>query len=1197
MGLFTRSQRRSGKKALASAVMERLEDRTLLSVSVGAIANQTPPTGKPVIVAVNGTDSSSLPLAFTADSSAGNVTATLDTGAFVKISVANFGDMVFQLLPGIAPNTVTNFLNLVNSGYYNGLQIPRVVSNFVIQAGSPFNNTGGGPGYTFDDEFNLGAIFDGTGQLAMANSGKDTNGSQFFVTVGQQRELDFNHAIFGQLVSGGATAQTANYANGLAVLAAIDAVATNGSGVPNTPITMTSVSVIQDTQDAVFTISNTAVGGATVTIHASDGTTTGSTSFTVTPAADTVNDPPILNPVKDQITATTTSATQVTLTRQDFENNTATFATLAIGPSRTGDYTSGSAVISNVGNTLNLSVGMAVTSSAFSGTRHIASLTDNTITLDANFATTSTGVTFSFNPGVDSESVSSGVLTVTPTGGFIGIDHVLVGVADAGASSRGSSSDPYDKQAIDVYMTNDQSPDAVYVIQGYDQFLNRGVDAPSFTARMADLNAGTSRVAEVLGIENSHEAHVQDVNNLEFNYLFHEAPVADLTSASTYLDGGGTIEGLKEQLLGGAEYFAIAGSTNAGFVTQLYKDILNRLPDSAGQTNFLNLLSTGTSRQQVAQDIIESPEARTFFVNQQYHRFLDRAPTSDELSASVTLLNNGTTDEQVIANIMGSDEYLNTVYARIAGTPTNVATQAAVVADTPNAFIHDQVTFTATITASGATPTGTVTLFDGATSLGTQPVANKTATFTVSTLALGDHPAITVVYTGDTYFAGATSPAIDVSVSLRSSHTAVAPSTSSGVVNTPITFTATVSSANGNPTGTVTLFDGATSLGTQAVANDVATFSISSLALGDHPQITAVYSGDSNFSGSTSPAIDVTVSALGSQTALATSTQDAVLNSTITLTATVSGGSAPTGSVTFKDGNTVLGSAPVASRVATFNISTLAFGVHSQITATYTGDSIYAASTSSALDLFIGNTRNQVLVNSLYRQLLNRDAEETNSGLFYWTGRLDNGEALSVVADGIATSVEYDSDLVTSIYQQYLHRGTDPTGLHDWVAQMQAGTVSYEQIRGYILGSQEFYNNMINQYGDYLTGLYQTLLGRNPDATGIAAWTPAGGASAWAPPAPDNVRDVASIGISTSFEQFLDFVTAKYHQFLGRDPSPALAASLPNANGIPTPTTPTLQGEQGFWADSLNHGTTDGDFIADILSSNEYLILRGLPTA
>jgi hypothetical protein len=352
-----------------------------------------------------------------------------------------------------------------------------------------------------------------------------------------------------------------------------------------------------------------------------------------------------------------------------------------------------------------------------------------------------------------------------------------------------------------------------------------------------------------------------------------------------------------------------------------------------------------------------------------------------------------------------------------------------------------------------------------------------------------------------------------------------------------------------------------------------------------------------------SSAFTGTVQIQGGDTSTFAATKLNILaGATETLNATVTSPTAtPTGMISFFDGATPLGTAALSNGTASLTTATLAFGVHS-VTFTYGGDANFSSFNSAPLNVFVGSSTNQVIVNTLYRQLLNRNAEETQSGLYYWSGLLDGGTSLSKVADGIATSVEYDQDIVTGIYQTYLKRAPDSGGLNAWVAQMQAGTINYETIRGDILGSQEFYNDMINQYGNYLTGLYQTLLGRNPDATGIAAWTPAGGAGVWVPPAPDSVRDVAAIGISTSFEQFENFVGLKFNQFLNRNPSDPTAASQPSAqyvtpgnpNGIPMPTDPASQGEQGFWADALNHGTTDGDFIADILSSSEYLHDQGL---
>src|SRR5207244_1208301 len=162
------------------------------------------PASKTLFVPVTATDTDGNPLSYTATSSSPDVTVTARNNPhpYLRISVAGFGDMVFQLFDDLAPNTVAIMSGLAKREFYNNLIFHRVVPNFVIQGGDPAGNGSGGPGFTFEDEFNPQAIFSGNGQLAMANSGKDTNGSQFFVTIGPQRFLDFNHTIFGQLVRG-----------------------------------------------------------------------------------------------------------------------------------------------------------------------------------------------------------------------------------------------------------------------------------------------------------------------------------------------------------------------------------------------------------------------------------------------------------------------------------------------------------------------------------------------------------------------------------------------------------------------------------------------------------------------------------------------------------------------------------------------------------------------------------------------------------------------------------------------------------------------------------------------------------------------------------------------------------------------------------------------------------------------------------
>jgi len=110
------------------------------------------------------------------------------------------GDIRIELYAQDAPMTVDNFMKLARSGFYDGLEFVRVVPNFVIQAGDPRGDQNGGPGYQIRDEINLRRYQ--TGTVGMALSGKDTGGSQFFITHAPQPHLDGGYTVFGQVIDG-----------------------------------------------------------------------------------------------------------------------------------------------------------------------------------------------------------------------------------------------------------------------------------------------------------------------------------------------------------------------------------------------------------------------------------------------------------------------------------------------------------------------------------------------------------------------------------------------------------------------------------------------------------------------------------------------------------------------------------------------------------------------------------------------------------------------------------------------------------------------------------------------------------------------------------------------------------------------------------------------------------------------------------
>ena len=117
------------------------------------------------------------------------------------VKMVKGGDFVIQLFPNKAPITVNSFVFLARQGFYNGVTFHRVLEGFMAQGGDPTGTGQGGPGYQFVNETS-NLTFDKAGVVAMANSGPNTNGSQFFITFGPQPQLNGGYTIFGQVVNG-----------------------------------------------------------------------------------------------------------------------------------------------------------------------------------------------------------------------------------------------------------------------------------------------------------------------------------------------------------------------------------------------------------------------------------------------------------------------------------------------------------------------------------------------------------------------------------------------------------------------------------------------------------------------------------------------------------------------------------------------------------------------------------------------------------------------------------------------------------------------------------------------------------------------------------------------------------------------------------------------------------------------------------
>jgi len=156
------------------------------------------------------------------------------TGNPIAVIDTSMGTIKIELFEDKVPITAGNFISLANDGFYDGLIFHRVMNGFMIQGGDPNGDGTGGPGYSIDDEFHKDLKHDSEGILSMANSGPNTGGSQFFITVAATSWLDGAHAIFGKVIEG---------MDVVIEISELDPDQTDGRNKPFTDVVMESVTI------------------------------------------------------------------------------------------------------------------------------------------------------------------------------------------------------------------------------------------------------------------------------------------------------------------------------------------------------------------------------------------------------------------------------------------------------------------------------------------------------------------------------------------------------------------------------------------------------------------------------------------------------------------------------------------------------------------------------------------------------------------------------------------------------------------------------------------------------------------------------------------------------------------------------------------------------------------------------------------
>ncbi len=323
-----RAKRQRGRGR--SLRLEALESRHVMAVTLGSIFDIQVPDAHSVLVPLTGDDDDAGPIAYEFSSSDPSLTLALvsNSSRSLRLNVSGTdgdgggfaGTLTIKLFEDLAPATTAKIIDLVEEGFYNNLEFHRIIDGFMAQGGA--NSSVTVP--NIDDEFNSSLTFLSRGLFAMANAGDDTGNSQFFITAvtdagstspdpqaTMPSHLTFRHTIFGQLVDGFETFRK---------IMTTDVVSNNGNppetSVPVNDITITSATIVTDTQNAVLRV--TAPAGfagddAVITVTAKNGANqTAVRTFNVDGVEDTLAEPPFLSaPVANQ---TTTKGTAMTFT-------------------------------------------------------------------------------------------------------------------------------------------------------------------------------------------------------------------------------------------------------------------------------------------------------------------------------------------------------------------------------------------------------------------------------------------------------------------------------------------------------------------------------------------------------------------------------------------------------------------------------------------------------------------------------------------------------------------------------------------------------------------------------------------------------------------------------------------------------------------------------------------------------------------
>ena len=780
-----------------------------------------------------------------------------------------------------------------------------------------------------------------------------------------------NPAVFGQSVTFTATV----------------AASAPGAGIPTGTVTF---------MDGVTSIGSGTLDGSGQTTLSTSALSVGSHSITVVYAGDTDFTTSTSSALSQTVNQSATTSSVASSANPSVFGQSVTFtATVAANspgsgiPTGTvtfkdGATTLGAGTLDGSGQTTfstsAFSVGGHSITVVYGGDTDFTTSTSAALSQTVNQSATTSSIASSANPSVFGQSVTfTATVAANAPGSGIPTGTVLFkdGATTLGAGSLdGSGQTTFSTSALSV------GSHSITIVYGGD--TNYTTSASSALSQTVNQSATTSSVASsanpsVFGQSVTFTATVAA-----------SAPGAGIpTGTVTFNDGAttlgtGTLDGS-----GQTTFSTSALSIGSHSITVVYAD------DTNFTTSTSSALSQTVNQSATTSSVASSANPSVFGQSVTFTATVAaNAPGSGTPTGTVTFmdgstsLGTGTLDgsgqttlstsalsvgSHPITIVYGGDTNFTTSTSSSLSQTVNQAATTSLVASSANPAVFGQsVTFTATVAASApgaGIPTGTVIFMDGVTSIGSGTLdGSGQTTLSTSALSVGSH-SITVVYAGDTNFTTSTSSTLTQTVNQSATTTGVASSAAPSVVGQSVTFTATVSATapgSGTSTGTVTFEDGSTVLGTDSLnGSGIATFSISSLVLGSH-SITAIYAGDANFTTSTSSALAQTVNQDSTTSAVISAPEPVAFSRSVMFTGTVTadapGAGTPTGTLTFKDGSTTLGSESLdGSGQATLSLSSLTLGLHS-ITVVYSGDSNFTGSTSSVLSESVDQTPPSMVV-------------------------------------------------------------------------------------------------------------------------------------------------------------------------------------------------------------------------------------------